>query len=122
MIAARQQAPEQYPDWQGDLIVKAIRDDDRSAMPPKDSAIRSYRDGLGWPAGVRAAHALVFTGTDVGLGNDSESIDVACGSCSAIIDIELALFHLDDFTEKSRALIVPMLEWRLGVQLSRGAA
>jgi hypothetical protein len=86
---------------------------------------RGYADGLGLPINPATAPAMVFTGGTVGLvwpGQGDEQIDVACGDWSAIIDIELALFHLDDFEPASRSRLVGMLGFYFGVQLLRGAA
>lgn len=65
---------------------------------------------------------LRFTGTNLGLGGEEfPHIGVACGTWSADVDIELALLHLDDFTDGGRARLTQVIGVHYGVQLVRGA-
>lgn len=124
LIRERESDPVKYPDWQGDLVVKVIPDGDRRRTPARITR-RGYIDGLDLTIKPGAAPALVFTGCTVGLawpGEEDEWIEVACGDWSANIDIELALYHLDDFEAASRARLVGMLGHYYGVLLLRGAA
>lgn len=66
---------------------------------------------------------LRFTGTNLGLDADEfPHIGVACGTWSADITVELALLHLDDFTDNSRARLAAVIGYYFGVNLMRGAA
>lgn len=121
LITMNRADPEHYPDWQGELTVAPWA----PAPLPRSSSKRKprgYADGLPLATCDGITPMLNFVGTDVGLGNDTESISVACGGWSAEIDIELALFHLDDFTDEGRKRLTALLGWYFGVQLSRGAA
>jgi len=66
---------------------------------------------------------LRFSGTNLGLGGDEPVvINVACGTWSASITVELALLHIDDFADGDRARLEQLIEFHFGIQLARGAA
>ena len=82
----------------------------------------TYADGL--PMLLQGTcPTLRLTGTNLGLGGgEPVVVNVACGTWSASITVELALLHLDDFVDVHRARLVGVIGAHFGIQLLRGAA
>jgi hypothetical protein len=109
------------PEWLGQVFVTpwaptpAPRESNWKPLGAADGLPLELRDGL--------APMLRFTGTNLGLGADEfPHIGVACGSWSADIDVELALLHLDGFTDGGRTRLIGAISAHFGVRLLRGAA
>ncbi|KQQ32019.1 hypothetical protein ASF61_16935 [Duganella sp. Leaf126] len=106
-------------DWLGQVFVtpwESARIENAGEWEPlgaADGLPLELRDGL--------KPLLRFTGTDLGTGSQTGCISVACGTWSADITIELALLHLDDFTDGSRARLAAVVGYFYGVSLVRGA-
>ena len=122
IIDVSRREPERYPEWQDGLRVKAILDSDRLRSRRAGAAL-TYGDGLPLDGRNAMAPALHFTGTNLGLGGDEPVVvNVASGTWSASLTVELALFHLDDFVDGHRARLIGVAGAHFGVQLVRGAA
>ena len=120
IIDASRREPEKYPDWQDGLRVKAILDSDRLRLQRAGAAL-TYADGLPLEARNVVTPVLRLTGTNLGLGGDEQPVvNVACGTWSASITAELALFHLDDFVDGHRARLIGVVGAHFGIQLVRG--
>lgn len=112
IIDERQALPEQYPLWQGTLIIKRVMPQEEEMKHPSAARRKAWPDVLpDIPAGgVRPK--IFYRGGNLGLGFDEVFISVECEGWRGDIRLEEALFNIDYFADEGRQRILACLPYQ----------
>jgi hypothetical protein len=120
LIEMRQADPAQFPAWQGNIEIRMW-----PPAPPKPAKSEVPFELLGYGAEIPppadgSPMQFIFHGTTLGLGLGTDEIVVLYEDQFLYFDVELALFHVDRFTQ-GRAHLARLLGFHFSVVLERDA-
>lgn len=112
IIDERQALPEQYPLWQGTLIVKRVMPQEEEMKYPSAARRKAWPDVLPEIPAGGARPTIFYGGGNLALGFDDVFITVECEGWRGDIRLEEALFNIDSFAAEGRERILACLPYQ----------
>lgn len=115
IIDERQVLPEQYPLWQGTLIVKRVMLQQNEMRHPPAARRKAWPDVLPEIPPGRPRPTIFYCGGNLGLGSNKVFITVEREGWRGDICLEEALFNIDYFTAEGQRRIISCLPYHFEI-------